>query len=297
MIIDEFINVKINSTNFKWYFEKGYGPFHKNDIIRIKINDLSVGSAVKIRVKCDICEKEMNMRYQYYLQRLKNKGYYVCFGCKEIKSKITNVERYGCEYGLQSKEIQNKSKDTCMKKYGVDNISKVDYIKESRKDNFKNINFKNKSKDTWMEKYGVDNPSKSDIIKDKKIITTMKNWGVENPMQSYNLFEKSQISGKRINYHDETKLKYRGTYEKDFLDYCYSNNILIEKGPTIIYYHKNKKKYYHSDFYIPSKNLICEIKSDYYLNKYYDINQSKKEYAIKEGYNFNFVVNKNYSEL
>lgn len=41
-----------------------------------------------------------------------------------------------------------------------------------------------KAKETWKEKYGVDNPSKSEEIKEKKIQTTLNNWGVNNPIKS-----------------------------------------------------------------------------------------------------------------
>jgi hypothetical protein len=297
MILDKFVKIKIHSTNYKWYMEKGYGPFHKKDIIDVDIKDLIKSSTVKINSKCDICGEKKYLKYYIYVKSIKNKGIYTCSKCKTYKSEITNMEKYGCKYVLQSKEIKDKSKNTCIKKYGVDNISKVSFIRDDRRNNFKNDNFKNKSKETWINKYGFDNPSKSNIIKNKKIETTLKHYGVENPTQSYELFEKSQITGKRIRVHEQTGLKYRGTYEKDFLDYCFKNNIEVEKGPTIVYYYKNKKRYYHSDFFISNKNLICEIKSDYYLNKYKDINESKKEYTIKNGYDFIFVINKDYSKI
>ena len=52
--------------------------------------------------------------------------------------------------------------------YGVDNISKLDSVREEKRTNFTCENFKMKAKKTWLEKYGVDNPSKSDDIKLKK---------------------------------------------------------------------------------------------------------------------------------
>ena len=37
------------------------------------------------------------------------------------QTKITNINRYGCECSLCSKEIKEKAKETCLKRYGVDN--------------------------------------------------------------------------------------------------------------------------------------------------------------------------------
>ena len=119
MLIDKNISVKVSATNYKWYINKGYGPFNKNDIINIKIEDLSFGAGVKVNVKCDICGNERSMRNSDYNNNLKKQGLYVCFNCKEEKSKITNMSRYGCEYVLSNKEIQMKSKNTCVDKYGL----------------------------------------------------------------------------------------------------------------------------------------------------------------------------------
>jgi len=89
-----------------------------------------------------------------------------------------------------------------------------------------------------------------------------------------------------VDTNPRTNLFYRGTYEKDFLDFCVSNKIKIEKGKRFSYFFDNKKRYYFSDFYLPNKNLVIEIKSSYYYKKYYNMNESKKETALKSGYNF-----------
>jgi hypothetical protein len=59
----------------------------------------------------------------------------------------------------------------------------------------------------------------------------------------------------------------------------------------------DKKRKYHSDFYLPDYNLICEVKSLYTYNDDYDENMLKMEYTIKSGYNFLFIIDKNYNEL
>ena len=93
--------------------------------------------------------------------------------------------------------------------------------------------------------------------------------GVDYHFVSKEVFEKNQISSCLLKTHDLTGLKYRGTYEKDFLDYCINNNISIESGMTIKYFFDNKAKVYYPDFYLKSLNLIIEIKSNYIYEKFF----------------------------
>ena len=75
------------------------------------------------------------------------------------------------------KNRQLKSKATNLNKYGVENPSQLTHIKL-------------KKKETTQKNYGVDNPSQSHNIKEKKNETTMKHFGVSNPFQSNNIKEK-----------------------------------------------------------------------------------------------------------
>lgn len=68
-------------------------------------------------------------------------------------------------------------------------------------------------------------------------------------------------------------------------------------GPTISYLFEGIDRKYHSDFYLPNFNLICEIKSEYIYNKEVKINEIKKESSIKSGYNFIFIIDKDYSNF
>ena len=261
MILNKEILIKVPSCKLKYYLCKGYTDIKVGDNILLKIEDLTKGSGIYIDTKCDICGKIGKLQYYNYNKSITKYNEYYCIKCSKINTKKTNNIKYGCDYPLQNNNIINISKTTLLNKYGVDNISKL----------------------------------KS--IKNKKYETTLKNWGVGNPSQSSVLFEKSQISGKKIKLYDKLNIYYRGTYEFDFLNFCYENNIKIEKGKKIKYIFENKIKYYHSDFYLPKYNLICEIKSDYYYNLYLSKNLTKKEYTINNNFNFLFIINKNYNEL
>jgi hypothetical protein len=291
---DKEVEIKITRRNIDFYIEKKYNV-KIGEISNIKSYDVKETVRDRIYVICENCHTERYIFSYNYHNQIKKSGYYVCNKCTHIKVKETNLEKYGFICPLQNEEISKKSKNKMIELYGVDNISKLDEIKDQRKDNFKKESFKIKSKKTWLDKYGVDNPSKSDLIKEKKEKTCLNNYGVENPSQSIEIFEKSQKSGKKIKPH-KCGLYYRGTYEKHFLDFCLDNEIKVTKGPRIEYYMDNKKKYYHSDFYIEKLDLICEIKSSYYYNKYKNINIQKEKYS-KNVHNFLFIIDKNYEDL
>jgi hypothetical protein len=88
-----------------------------------------------------------------------------------------------------------------------------------------------------IEKYGVDNVSKLEEVKQLKKDTCFNNYGVSNPMQRKELFEKCLLSNYKIIYYND-ELFAQGTYELHFLNYCEENGILnhISHGPTLKYF-------------------------------------------------------------
>lgn len=247
------------------------------------------------------------------------------------KAKKTNMKKYGVECSLLSNDVIDKIKRTNKDKYGNSDFRKSEYVKNKKRSTFlmkygvesymKSPEFREKSKKTNIEKYGFDSPNKSPIIKEKKIKsmilkygyisnsiteeskkklreTNLSKYGVEYPMQLLEFFEKQQKSSKKIiKYNDD--IYYQGRYEKDFLDYTKTIGIIekIKRGPIIKYKMEEFEKVYFPDFYYDDLNLIIEIKSSYYFKKYYDKNISKMNRCIELGYNFIFIINKDYSEF
>ena len=77
MIIDKFVEVVLQASNIKYYEKLGYIiPKYKDNVgiyrikrnttIIVKVLDLSKGSAVKIKCKCDICGKIRLVKYINY---------------------------------------------------------------------------------------------------------------------------------------------------------------------------------------------------------------------------------------
>lgn len=81
------------------------------------------------------------------------------------------------------------------------------------------------------------------------------------------------------------------------MEYCDIKKLVLKNGPSIRYVYNGKSKVYHSDFYIESINLICEIKSKYTYECNEEINDIKKTESINHGYNFLFIIDKDYREL
>jgi hypothetical protein len=103
------------------------------------------------------------------------------FGTAEFydKSKTTCLEKYGYEYCLQAPEIQEKSKQTLLDNYGVDSPAKNEEIL-------------NRMKDTNIKKYGVEFPLQSDVIKENTKLTNLERYGYEYGLQSPIIKEKSK---------------------------------------------------------------------------------------------------------
>lgn len=295
MLITKTVNLRINPNNYKYLLSIGFSNIKINDIIEIPVHKLSIGSGHKVEVKCDICGKEKVLSYRRYMLSFNNGGYYSC-------SNKCNIEKRKYEH---TKEIKEKVKKTCIEKYGSDNYLITDEGKEKTKQTnlikfgvenpFSNKDIQKQIKQTNLLKFGFDNPSKSENIKLKKENTCLINHGVKSPYQNKNIFNKSLKSGLKIKKYKDTELYFQGTYELDFLNHFY-DKIEIKNGLSIKYIFNDKEKIYHTDFYLPDKDLIIEVKSSYWYNKCKELNIIKSEYA-KKYHNYIMILDKNYNEL
>jgi hypothetical protein len=209
----------------------------------------------------------------------------------KLRDKIKNnmLNKYGVEFPLQSEVIKSKMYEDLLSKYGVNNVSKL-------------LDIKKKKEETCFKNYGVKSPSQNKEISKKQIITYKENYlekyGVEHPMQRKDIFEKMLLSAYKIIYYNGDLFS-QGTYELNFLNYCEKNNIidLISNGPSLEYELDGKKHVYHADFYIEKYNLIVEVKSTYTYQVDLDKNLAKEKYSKLNGYNFIFIIDKNYEDL
>lgn len=85
------------------------------------------------------------------------------------KSRSTCLRKYGVDHQLKNKSIVKKSMDTKIEKHG------------SIQNAYKKI--AQKSKETNLERYGVEYPTQSSTVKEKTQSTIYTKYGVKNPMQ------------------------------------------------------------------------------------------------------------------
>ena len=204
MLIDEFVEVNVHTTNYKRYQSLGYeipkkenGKIDIGHPIKVSVNDLSKGSNVIVNVLCDFCKSNtISMPYYRYIKLMKKNGGIRCKDCKyeyivnkalnrtpEEKARIrekteqTNLERFGVTIPIRNKEVQQKMKDTVLERYGVEYISQSKEIVE-------------KAQKTKLEKYGTLNPWEMPNFRESYVQKSLKRFGTEYPSQSKEIRDK-----------------------------------------------------------------------------------------------------------
>jgi len=164
MILQEYVDVKINSRNFDYY--KSLIPNIKNNkVYKVLVNDIFSGSHTKILVSCDVCNSNYEKPYRQYKSSFDKYNMYCCSPkCAQLKNKITNLEKYGVSNVFQSDIIKNKIIETNLLKYGVSYPSQSSHIRS------KIIN-------TLRSNYGVSNPIYSEYIINKINNTNLLKYG------------------------------------------------------------------------------------------------------------------------
>ena len=251
MIINDKIKIRGNSRNIEHFKNLNY-DIKINDYIEVNIKDLLKTSHLKIDVECDICKVRKNISYFSYCRNVGNNGLYTCQKCCTIKSKKTNLEKYGVEYPIQSNEIIQKRKNNNIKKYGVDETGKLEENIEKVKNTKKllygdeNYNNMNKNKKTKLDKYGVENYNNQDKIKK----TCLIKYGCENVFQNDDIKEKKKQTFMR-NYNVDN-------YNKSDEFKNKKNNYILNK--------------YENINIIEIKDDIVKLKCDHGEDHIYDIN-------------------------
>jgi len=127
--------------------------------------------------------------------------------------------------------------------------------------------------------------------------TCIEKYGVKNVQQNKEVFEKQQKTAKCSFQFKNTNIHYRASYELDFLEKYYNMFSDIQNAPFIKYKFKNKNKIYFPDFFIPSLNLIVEIKNSYLAKRFKTQLVAKKKATITNGFNYIMITNKHYNKF
>jgi hypothetical protein len=263
-----------------------------------------------MKIECKICGREFKnylglMPHLYHIHKITTKEYYLkylgeqhyCYCGKETKFiTMSKGFRTFCSTKCLAncKEIREKRKQTCRKKYGGDSPSH-------------NIEVKEKKRLTNLKHRGVEHPSQSKEVKEKKKETCQKNFGVENPAQSKIVQERIKQTnlerfGKEFSLQNkEVKEKSKQTCLKIYTENAI--NVYSELGFEII------SEYKHNRFLTLFKCKNCgfefkEIPYNLYQRVHkcpvcdpYDASHFEKE--VKEeiiNYLYN-IFNKNFESI
>ena len=213
--------------------------------------------------KCQICgkdfsnnfitkhiKKEHNLGPEEYYKQYINKTSNICALCGNPTRFRNVIEGYSNYCSItcvnKSKEHKIKSKQTCRKKYGVDNPSQSNIVKEKKKETtIKNHGveyplqskiIKEKYKNTSIDRYGVDHPLKSVVVQGKIEETCKRKYGVKRVLQNEYFINKVKETNTKTfgtewaSQSTSIKEKQRDTYLKNYGTECiFQNDSVKEK--------------------------------------------------------------------
>lgn len=255
MLLTKKIIIKSNSRFSNEILRKLNIDYKKGEEYEIDIKYLNLNSHRYVKVKCDNCGCEKEIKYQQYNRGTENgKQCYFCNKkeCINIARKNSNLKKLGVGNVFQLQDIKDKIKTTSLKRWGVENPNQ-------------NLEIRKKSIKTNLKRWGVENVFQSEEIKEKIKNTNLKKYGFEYPQQCPEIRSK-------------VKLHVPSKKEKEILNFIksiYKNTIEISDRKILngleldiylpglrlafefngLYWHSNIDKNYHK-----RKTELCEEK-------------------------------------
>ncbi len=205
----------------------------------------------------------------------------ICENCGKLVKYVGSTRMYLKSCGCRECELKVNylhGSNTNLQKYGVDNVAKLNTIKE-------------KQKQTNIQKYGTKCALQNNIVKEKTKQTNIQKYGTECAQSSIIVKNKLSISNKKfwertdktifmadiVNRIDKTKRK-NNTYGKSKTE-DKSYLLLKEKYLNVKRQYKSKLYPFACDFYIPDLNLYIEC--NYFWMHGYKPYQGTKEDLLK----------------
>jgi len=208
---------------------------------------------------------------------------YRCKKCKYERTKATNMRIYGVENVFQSPEIKEKIKRTMIKKYGVDHTMKLEMIVE-------------KTKDTNRKRYNYEYRFCAPDVRAKGMKTCKERYDNEFPFRNTEIFERALKASYKLKQYcfPSGRIESVQGYEPACINYLLEEKNIPEDDivvgathvPHIPYFDQetNRDRIYFPDIFIPSKNLIIEVKCNYTFNKEKRKNIAKMKGCKRGGY-------------
>ena len=194
------------------------------------------------------------------------------------KTKQTCLKKYGAEYSLGSKIVREKSKQTLLEKYGVENIYQLKEIQDKARTNSHNkssTNKRNASRKECIRKLAkeIDAIYVHDLLEQTKSSGWLQSGIVDIIKYQNFLFVKNSDIQKVLDY-DATAYKTYSMSEKKIVDTIKQNysGIIIENSKKII-------KPLELDIYLPELNLAVEFNGTYYHS---ELANCSKDYHLRK---------------
>jgi hypothetical protein len=156
-----------------------------------------------------------------------------------------------------------------------------------------------KAKATCLENHGVENPSQSSEIREKAKATNIERYDVPYVCQNAEILERAQKSAyKRKDYTTPggqvwSLQGYEHFAAPKLIDEYGEDDIIsdIKEVPQITWVDLNGiERKYHCDFYVKSHKLIIEVKSTWTESKDIEKIAATREYANALGYGYRLIV-------
>lgn len=276
--------------------------FHIRNNLNSQLVCKTCGTKIK-KMRISFCNKRCSAIYSnsdYLLKDKKAKSLSLSYSKKTDadkkaivkKREKTNLERYGVTNNLHIPEVKQRVIQKWIEKYGFDRPAKHPTIKEriSKKAKENASETIKKAKLTSLSRYGADNIMKTDIGKQKVVDANIKKYGFASPMQNpefcknyfnnhYKKFSSKDFvlpSGKIVKL-----LGFEPQVLTQLLEKFNESDILIGYSAyeelKCTYTISGKSHRYIPDFYIKSRNIVIEVKSNYT----YNYAEPKKRYSVE----------------
>lgn len=113
MIISKNVKIKVNSRLFEHYKSKGY-TFKCLDEISVNIKDLSPGSHTMVKMCCDNCKLNKDVRYSSLNDKINYN--WLCKSCIRKELLSSGVVKNNFKDKKLQKELANRNTDKRIKK-------------------------------------------------------------------------------------------------------------------------------------------------------------------------------------
>jgi hypothetical protein len=186
-------------------------------------------------IPCYHCKKEIEVP-------IKSNRYCLCDECKSNKIELdivnrrkeTCIKKYGVDNPQKNKDIREKTKETNIKRYGttcnlhndkcIEKIKKTRLKKYNEEHHMRSENIKKKIRQTCLKKYGVENPLLVKEIREKCLETYLQNYS-KNLLNNLSLLNLELINNYNLNNREILKFKCLKCH--NIFDTCWFN---IQQG-------------------------------------------------------------------